>query len=338
MKKWKGCSLLVCIALFAAAVYSHTEVAQAVVAAGNRCVMVIIPSLYLCSVLAAFCIRTGLLETAAVPLNGLSRKLLRMDGIFLLILLFSQIAGYPVGAQLVRQMLEKGSITALEARRMLCCCFGCGPAFLLGTVGGCLGEEACVLLMAAVILPNFVLGLVLMRGCRADAGSRELSLHASDLTAAAQSGASAMLKIFTMIVLFAALTVMFRTSSYLPDAAAPLLEISNLTEFLRQGGGLPAAAAFLSFGGLCVHVPNAAIYGENFPFLNFWTARLGCAACTYWLCHFGLRFCFGTAAFPTALQLQPYEPKLTQEGILPVLCLVVMALLLLDKASLTGKN
>ncbi len=349
MKRKKLCLILFCIILFTAAILCRTEIADAIIAAGTRCVMVIIPSLYLFSVLAAFCIRTGILEAASAPLNGFCRRFLRTDGIFLMILLFSQLAGYPVGAQLLQQMRVKYDLPPVLMQGLLCCCFGCGPAFLFGIFSASCGfpQNIAFLMMLSVILPNFLLGLFLIRGGRIN-GSTKISADSTDLVAAVESAAAAMLKITAMILFFAALIGIFGSFAWLHRAGelaaellgctpglvqsgcAAMLEISSLTEFLRQGGSLPAAAALLSFGGICVHLQNAAICGGNFPWRKFWVVRISCAFCTYWLCLGGLRLS-GDGTYPVFHEIQPYSPALTENSVLPFLCVVVMALLLLDR-------
>ncbi len=350
MKRLDFLAVPVSILLFAAAVRSHTAVSEAILAAGTRCVYVIIPSLYLFSILASFCTRTGILEAAAAPLRRICRRALHMDSTVLVILLFSQIAGYPIGTQLVRQLQEKGAVNDRQAQLMLCCCFGCGPAFLLGVFGTAaqLPEGFCQLLMLAVCLPNLLLGLLL---CRWEPQERtgRISLHSTDLTASVESGAAAMLKICSMILLFAA--GMGLAGSFLPlgclaenaaeltgcspelvkQTSSAILEISGLTACLQSGGGPAAAAALLSFGGICVHLQNAAIYGDGFPWRKFLLARCACAFCSYWLCLGGMHLLPGGTAFPVFRRIQPYTAVPTQEGILPVLCLTVMALLLLRR-------
>ncbi len=354
MKRKELSFIILCMFLFMSAIRCRAGITDAIIAAGTRCVLVIIPSLYLFSVLAAFCIRTGILEAVSAPLNGFCRRFLRTDGIFLVILLFSQLAGYPVGAQLLQQMRVKHDLPPALMQGLLCCCFGCGPAFLFGMFSASSGfpRRLAVLLMLSVILPNFLLGLFLIRGGRMRTAAK-ISADSTDLVSAVESAAAAMLKISSMILLFAALLGILGSFACLHRAGelaaeligcppalvqsgcAAVLEISSLTEFLRQGGSLPATAALLSFGGICVHLQNAAICGGVFPWRKFWLVRSCCAFCTYWLCRAGLRIS-GDGASPVFRELQPYSPALTENSVLPLLCLLVMALLLLDRFSQTA--
>lgn len=334
-------SVIFAILLFAAAVFFHTEISAAITAAGIRCVTILIPSLYLCSVLAAFFVRSGILEYIAIPLHKCSRKFLHMDGDVLIILLFSQIAGYPVGAQLLRQMQEKDATCRTEM--LLPVCFGCGPAFLTGTVCVITGmpPAAVGVLFLSIILPNLLLALVL--AWRMDLRRKEslrpmLSLHAQTFTASVESGASAMLKICSMVLVFSAVMGMaegvsakFLDAQSLPEIAASILEISNITEYLRNGGSLPMAAALLSFGGICVHLQNVAIFGEKFPWNTFWRIRIPAAVCTYGICHIGLAWLYDGTSQPAFLSANPYHPMMTAESIVPSICLLVMSFLLLQK-------
>ncbi len=338
--------------LLAAAVHFHGEISESVIAAGNRCILVIIPSLYLFSVLASLCIRSGVLEILAAPLDGFSRKCLHMDGILLMILLFSQTAGYPIGTQLLHRMRQKGLLQREQEHLLLCVCIGCGPAFLLGTVGEILriSPRLALLLMLSVALPNLLLAVLFAVLFDFRSGSRSeprLSLSSAEFVASVDNGASAMLKICSMILVFGALMGIAEGSGALravsqtaaellhcpPELAeswlAAFLEISNLTEFLRQGGTLPWAAALLSFGGICVHMQNAAICGGEFPWFRFWGVRLLTAVCSYFLCDFVIKLAF-RGDVPTVLLRTPdYVPEVSSQGVMPVLCLLVMSVFLL---------
>lgn len=332
--------------------YRH-EVTAAILDAGNRCIQVIIPSLYLFSILAAFCVRSGVLEILAAPLERFSRNILHMDGSILMVLLFSQTAGYPIGTQLLERLYEKGKLGSIQRDWLLCVCFGCGPAFLLGTVGGVLrlSPLCAMLLMLSVSLPNLLFALLLARRCpfQRDAASEcSLTFRAAELTESVEQAAAAMLKICSMILMFSGISglvkgsgvlgILTQTVSFLgiPKATAePLLltflEISNLTEFLQQGGSLPMAAALLSFGGICVHLQNAAICGGAFPWRKFLCIRMLAAACSYLLCAVTVGCCFG-GQLPAVLQIPPhYQAEMTTRGTIPVVCLILMSMLLLRK-------
>ncbi len=332
--------------LMAAAAVYHESVAEAILLAGQRCVTIIIPSLYLFSILAAFAVRTGLLMTLAKPIDCLSRRLLRMDGTLLLVVLFSQLGGYPVGAQLLHRLRCSGALPEKQEQALLCVCIGCGPAFLLGTVCHGLPVMVTAVLWLSVSLPNLVLACILGRSGMFRRESCSVScvhLSSTELAESVEAGAAAMLKICSMILFFAALCgiaagcgLLAVIGTLLPCRPAlaegwlsAVLEISTITDFLQQGGTLPQAAALLSFGGICVHLQNAAICDGNFPWLRFWGCRLLTAVCTWGICTGLLRFLYG-GEVPAAL-LQPFAaaPTAPENPPLPVICLIVMSVLLL---------
>ncbi len=337
---------ILCFLMLTGAVCFHKEVADAVIDAGNRCVLIIIPSLYLFSVLAAFCIRTGLLELLAKPFDKFSRKILRMDGLLLMILLFSQFAGYPVGTQLLQQLRQKNVITESQTQTMLCVCIGCGPAFLMGTVCASvqISPKLTILFMLCIILPNLICAAILAeRGglCQTNRQTPKFLIDSTIFTGSVENGAAAMMKICSMILLFAAvmgmtkmplryLAVHLGVSSDEMDSFLPaILEISNITEFLRGGGSLPAAAAMLSFGGICVHLQNAALCGVRFPWRKFLVIRSLCALSAALLWKAGVNLLCQEEIRCIVLPEPTYTPSVTSESAVPVLCLAVMSVLLL---------
>ncbi|MDE6657494.1 MAG: hypothetical protein K2J88_02790, partial [Oscillospiraceae bacterium] len=93
---------VILILLFlAGAVYFYQSVSVAILEAGKRCILILIPSLYIFSILASFSVKANLLIFLAKPFEKIFQKLLHTDAILFIIILFSQIGGYPVGAQIL---------------------------------------------------------------------------------------------------------------------------------------------------------------------------------------------------------------------------------------------
>ena len=287
-----GLNALVILVL---AVIWNTAVRSSILTAGERCLTVLIPSLYCYSLLAAFCIRSGGLR-AVSRLSG-------PNGLLWGILLFSQIGGYPVGAQLLHELELTGEISREQEKRLLCVCFGCGPGFLMGTV------------------------------CR---GFPSKTSFVQTFTGAAESAANAMLKVTAMVLAFAALMGIFDgmgVFALLPEKYAALvravLEVSCVTELPASGGSLPLAAACLAFGGICVHLQVAAICGAV-NWVKFWLFRVLSAGMAYGICLLGVKFLFRDVV---AVSVLSARPELTTGSILPGVCLLVMSVLLLRKTS-----
>lgn len=316
MKK-EGAALL----LLPAAMLFHTQVQAAILTAGERCVRVLVPSLYVYTILAAFCTRAGLFGGR----GGMAGAVL-----------FSQLGGYPVGAQLVEGMYRTGTLTRAEAQRLLCVCFGCGPGFVLGTVCGRMPLSYGLWMLLSVSLPNLVCGAVLLCGIHPAAEQTQRMRGVELMTASVEAAGNAMLRICGMVLAMAALTGiaegagLFRlTDAKMAAFLRTLLEVSCITDWSREGGSLPMAAALLSFGGICVHMQVAAISGGLLPWVRFWGMRLLCSAAAYGLCAAGL--CFLPDVQPAAVLSQEPVPALTEGSLLPGACLLMMTLLLLHR-------
>lgn len=80
-----------------------------------------------------------------VPLDGLhsfiswctplSRRLWHLPGESLFAFIMGLIAGYPMGAKVVKSLYLENRLTKIEAERTLCFCNNCGPLFMIGTIG-----------------------------------------------------------------------------------------------------------------------------------------------------------------------------------------------------------
>ncbi|MBQ8928576.1 MAG: hypothetical protein IJ055_09950 [Oscillospiraceae bacterium] len=311
---------LLAAGLFVLAAGCHARTVQGIAAAGLRCVQVLVPSLYFYSVLAGFAVSSGMLRLTRC-LRPLCR-VLHLDAELLAVLLFSQIAGYPVGAQLLHGMYREGRITRAQEGRLACVCMGAGPGFVLGTVGGVLPPRTARWLLLSVSLPGVLLGLVILRGERtAGAPAGTPPGLAVLLTDAVERAAQAMLRICAMVLLFGALTALL--DPVMPGTLPwrSVLEVSFLT---REALPLPAAAALLAFGGLCVHCQVAAVCEGALPWGRLLLCRGICAAGAGVLCYALLH------VFPQALPAAVIPGTAVQPSAhpLPGLCLMLMSVLL----------
>ena len=312
--------------LLLAAVF-HAQVGGSLLAAGERCVMILVPSLYCYSIIAALAVWGGLIGSGRASVVA--------------VVVLSQLGGYPLGAQLVTGMYRSGSITDAEAKKMLCVCIGCGPGFLLGTVCGRMPAAARLWMMLSVSLPQLFAALLLLRGiCPAERSTQPLR-GAKLLTGSVETAARAMLRICSMVMAMAGgmailegMGVVCLTASLHPAAPAflrTLLEVSCITEWTAQGGSLPMAAALLSFGGICVHLQIASLSDGLLPWLQFWAVRILCSLAAYGLCWMGMPLvCRELQA--VSLDVTSHIPHGTQ-GWLPGACLLLMSVLLLYRGN-----
>ena len=307
--------------VFLAVCLHHTAAAQGIAAAGERCVQVLVPSLYFYAVLAGLAVSGGMLRGMARMLRPVCR-LLRVDGELLSVLLFSQIGGYPVGAQLLHGMRLEGRISPAQEQRLVCVCMGAGPGFVLGTVGAGLPGRTALWLLMSVCLPDLVLGICLLRGeCTRPPVSGGIPRFAVLVTQAAGGAARAMLRICAMVLLFGGVMPLLEP---VMSPAWPWRSVLEVSFLGREALPLPAAAALLAFGGICVHCQIAAIGEGRLPWGRFLACRCICAVLSGLLCRAGLLL------FPQALPVMLMEGTAVRSSAhpLPGLCLLLMSVLL----------
>lgn len=262
------------IALTAAVllVINPSAVSGAVRESVTDCVETVIPSLFAFTVLAVYLQRSGLYVIALRPLTVPLSKLLRMDEELCAVFVLSNIGGYPVGVKLLSEMVRGGRLSRENAARMLCCCFGSGPAFVVGIVGmGVFGSSGAGLALFGICFAVSLLMAAAVRsrgGITLDRGTdRELDLTADSFVSSVISGAKVMFTVCVMIVGFSAITALLRTLGVYSGAEMlfgngsvfpALLEVTRIKS-VAAGYAFPLCAALLSFGGVCVLMQISAL-------------------------------------------------------------------------------
>ncbi len=287
--------ILSIIAVFAA-VFLIAEpklAAGAVGAAVTDCLEVIVPSLFAFSVLAAYLQRSGLYRTALRPLTFPLSKLLRIDEELCAVFVLANIGGYPVGASLLAELVRRGELSEKNAARMLCCCFGSGPSFIVGIVGKrVFGSAAAGLMLFAVcFLPSLAMAFIVRSGGDIELKRSETryDLSSGAFISSVMIGARVMFTVCAMIVGFSVISAMlgyigvnslFERFFGLLGAGensceifAAMLEVTRIKSMSPTSGALPVCAALLSFGGICVIMQVAALSGK-IPLKRFILSRI----------------------------------------------------------------
>ena len=264
------------------------------------CLQTLIPSLFGCMALSNLLMGSGAADWLGGRLAPLC-TLLRMPPAALSIFLISQIAGYPVGALLLRRAAGSGSLTEQDAARLSCVCFGCGPAFAVGLAGVQLFGSPCIgwALLLSCCTANLLLALLLKRvGSPTPPDSPCVRLRAAELTDAVSAAMRSLAQICGMVLLFGILLclaellgitallvrlgeaagVPAQTVRALTAAAADITQLAALCRCgLPAGVLLPLTAALLSFGGICVHWQCLALGVSGMSPLRLLLLRLAAA-------------------------------------------------------------
>ena len=265
------------------------EARESVSGAIYDCLEIIVPSLFAFSVLAIYLQKSGLYKTALKPLTFPLSKIFRTDEELCGIFLLSNIGGYPVGATLLSSLADQNRLDRKDAAKLMCCCFGSGPSFIIGMVGKAVFNSAAAgaVLFASCFLSSLVIaGAVFMKEKIAlkEAQTR-YDLGAECFINSVSAAAKAMFSVCTMIVIFsvlsAALSLMGVNRLFGENLSAVFssaLEVTRIKEIAAGEYSMPICAALLSFGGACVMLQITAIAGSKIPLGRFLLSRIPAAA------------------------------------------------------------
>lgn len=314
----------------------------------DRCMNVIIPSLFVFMALSQILVSSGLYYCVSMPFYPISRFIMGIPPELFFVFLLGNTAGYPVGVKLLSDLSEKKMISQRTAKIMSCfCCCG-GPAFYSGTVGlavfGCTGAGIAV--FVSILAANFLTALVLGRRineCKTTSKPK-FTLDGRMFTDSVISAGKSLFVICVMIVFFGAfmsaleycgafsfLQNTFQMSDNGLVLVKSCLEITSFTQLLDSPFYLlPYIAAVCSFGGLCVMIQIAAL-GVDFSLAPFFISRLTSALLSAVICRFIYPF-FIPDSILTAVTNNVKFVKVN--NFVPSFCLIMMILLLTLKKRL----
>ena len=275
----------------------------------QRCLGVMIPSLYAMMIVSAMLVRSGIF----------SRR-----GNFLLFL-FSQAAGYPVGTKMLMQRADSGEISPRQAALLSGVCFGAGPAFVFGCVAMRLfgSERAGLLILSSGIVSNTIIYAVLLPSLNSIPSQplppRKFTLSADDAMDCIVSAGKSMGVICLTVTAFSAAAEFLRYLGIFPLLADLLSAVTgrspkvcekllsaafDVTAAAELPSGdftlLPAVSALVSFGGICVFAQLKAVCRGKLPVLPVIGIRTIAAVLSYILCRFALPFAMLSETAPAA--------------------------------------
>lgn len=282
-----------CVIVLTAAVLlavNPSAVSEAVRGSVADCIETVIPSLFAFTVLAIYLQRSGLYVIALRPVTKPLSKLLRMDEELCAVFVLSNVGGYPVGIKLLSELVSEGRLSRENAGRMLCCCFGSGPAFVVGIAGmGVFGNAAAGLALFGICFASSLLiaAAVRSRGEITLDGKkdRKLDLTSDSFVVSVTSGGRVMFTVCVMIVGFSAVTALLRTLGVYSAAEAlfgngavfpALLEVTRIKSVAAVEYAFPLCAALLSFGGVCVLMQISAL-SNGIPLKSLLISRAAAA-------------------------------------------------------------
>ena len=275
------------------------ELSGAVRSSVAGCLEVVIPALFAFTVLSVYLQQSGLYLIAFAPLTKPLSLLMGIPQELCAVFLLANIGGYPVGARLLCELVRTRRLSRRDAGRMLCCCYGSGPSFVIGTAGmAVFGSTAAGgVIYGACFLTSLIIGTVVCRtGDRITltGGERRTELSVDCFVRSVDSGARVMYTVCIMAAAFAAVTALLDCSGVtglfaeLCSAAGlgsnsdrlfpALLEVTRVRDMLPDGAvAAPICGALLSFGGVCVIMQVLAVSGGDIPIGGLIISRIPAA-------------------------------------------------------------
>ena len=346
MKKFRNsvktgiiCALMI-VYLFIV-IYESGAVKTAVASSIDRCMNVVIPSLFAFMAVSGFLISSGLYVKLSAPFSVFAR-LLRIPKQLFSVFLISSIAGYPVGAKALRTLVESGNLSKKAAENMLCFCFGAGPAFFSSIIGLALFGSVRVgmIVFLSCFISNLVLAAVICRFTSFAVPDKETKLKVNSLMlmdSVIQTGRS-LAEICVIIVFFSTIMAVLDSMGIITAVAgvisskngtaivSSILELTCATSIPQpELLLLPIIAALCSFGGLCVILQVNVVLKGTISMKRFLLSRpfaaLFSAVNSIWLSKLMLPETISTISMQQKVFVKV-------NNFIPSVCLILMILML----------
>lgn len=329
-------------AIFAAVffVIKPKVISAAVSTALSDCLEVIVPSLFAFTVLSIFLQKSGLYKIALKPLTFPLSKLLKTDEELCAIFILANIGGYPVGVKLLGELVKSGRISREDAGRMLCCCFGSGPSFIISIAGiHVFGSTAAGLALLGACLASSLLmaAIVRLKGkIVLKEPQYKLRINSDCFISSVTDGAKVLFTVCAMITAFAVISAMLREIGVFSlferffsnsEVFPALLEVTRIKNIKQSAYALPLCAALLSFGGVCVLLQITAL-SKGISLKRFLISRVPAALFSA-LAALPLQRFIKPADIQTIAQNVAAEP-FTKNAILSICVLAMCVILLLN--------
>ncbi len=329
----------VCLVVFA------KQVSFNVTRSLERCMNVIIPSLFAFIVFADVAVKSDLYRIMAKPFALFSKYILGMPVELFGIFLISNTAGYPIGAKLLSELVVSGKTDRYTAGRMLCFCYGAGPAFFVSVIGlGVFGNaKAGMVIFLSCFCTNILLAGIMCRlfKMKASDSQAKFVFDAKMLNNSVLNAGKSLFALCAVIIFFSTFMALIETAGFF-DAAGKVInepggkfilssffEITHITQLPMPGRNiLPVAAALCSFGGMCVIMQIKAVLSDGISLLPFLITRPICgiisALNSIWI---------GKIILNDSLPAFSYSQKIFVKvnNFIPSVCLILMIFMLKTK-------
>ncbi|WP_105618093.1 sporulation integral membrane protein YlbJ [Vallitalea okinawensis] len=278
----------------------------------------VLPSLFPFIVLMNLLVELDFFKVVGRFLEPIMKKIFCLPGCAGFIWLSSITSGYPVGAKIIVDLIDKGDISKDEGQHLLNFCNNSGPLFILGTVSvGMLSlPESGYLLLLTHLLSSLCVGFIFrFRIPHQSYRPKRMLPHKQSkqydigklLGNSIKSGMELMLIIGGFVILFSVIMQLIQTYGILSLLLGPLdflfkafhmsttslesfilgfIEITNgISLIAKEPMFIPLQLSFVSFliawSGLSIHAQTASVIkGSGLNFTSYMKAKClqGCIA------------------------------------------------------------
>lgn len=222
---------------------------------------ILIPSLFPFMVLSSFAVDSGAFERISRFFSPVMKSLFRLPACCFSVLFFGFVGGYPVGTRLIATLYEKGEVSKDDAVHLVSFCVNAGPAFVVTAVGESMlgSRKAGFVMLISSSVASLLTGIVYARFREQvfEKVHRKTSENGiSDaLVGSVRSASSGILSICSWVLIFSAFTSV--AGFFIENKTAMMIfssvsEVTTGVSAAAELGGIPLAAACISFGGLSV--------------------------------------------------------------------------------------
>ncbi len=239
----------------------------------------VIPSLFPFFVFSSLMINTGFVTALGKIFSPVAKRIFKTDGNGAVVFVMGVLCGYPTGAKMVAELYINKMMDKPSSERLLPFCNNSGPVFVIGAVGGMLGDVSLgVKLYIIHVISAFVTGIIMSIGAKFPQKRKTEEIYAVNLGKAISNSVctatKTMLNVCGYIAFFAVLNS-FIIPIVQGVAGKSLLGIfiSGLTEvtlgvksIISEGMNIETTLVLISgalgFGGLCVFLQVTGIVSE----------------------------------------------------------------------------
>ena len=225
--------------------------------------------------------------------SPLSKRLWHLPGESFFAFTTGLMAGYPMGAKVVKNLFSEQKLTKEEAERTLCFSNNCGPLFIIGTVGTAMLSSTSIgyFLFLIHLLSAFIMSFLTTRNHtpythqKSEIPSSKTSLSfASILNQAVMNAMDTIVCVGGYIIFFSVIITLLTQTPFaitfinfvFPSSTFRSLFIGILSGFLELSNGthilslmpssvyvLALISATLGFGGLCVYFQTLYVLEDS---------------------------------------------------------------------------